>query len=155
MQRFFDKINKTDNCWLWTAAMRGGYGVIKIKGKGVSAHRLSYEIHKGPIENGLLVCHKCDNRKCVNPDHLFLGTQSDNMIDCSKKGRLVYPDNEKFHYKKGHYPSNTKISKDLAIKVKEAVTNKNGKTLKEISVLFNVPYQYVRDISCGRILKNF
>ena len=102
MQRFFDKINKTDNCWLWTAAMRGGYGVIKIKGKGVSAHRLSYEIHKGPIENGLLVCHKCDNRKCVNPDHLFLGTQSDNMIDCSKKGRLVYPDNEKFHYKKGH-----------------------------------------------------
>jgi len=154
MQRFFEKIDKTDGCWNWKAAGRGnGYGAIKIDGKVIDAHRFSWVIHNGDIPNGLFVCHKCDNRKCVNPDHLFLGTQSENMIDCSKKGRLKYPDLQKF--KKGNYPKNTTISKDLAIKVKEAISIRNGKTLKEISVLFSVPYQYTRDVSCGRILKNF
>lgn len=83
MKRFFDKINKTENCWLWTAATRGktGYGAFKYKGKVVDAHRLSYELHNGPIEKGLLVCHKCDIKLCVNPDHLYLGTYKQNLLD--------------------------------------------------------------------------
>ena len=90
MKRFFDKINKTNTCWNWTASLRNGYGVISVNGKNISAHRISWELHNNrDIPEGMVICHTCDNRKCVNPNHLFLGTQSDNMKDCSAKGRLV------------------------------------------------------------------
>ena len=85
---FWAKVKKTDNCWEWTAATWGkGYGVYRHKNKSRSAHRLSYEIANGPIPEGLLVLHKCDNPKCVRPDHLWLGTHADNMADCVRKGR--------------------------------------------------------------------
>jgi len=90
MERFFKKVEKTESCWLWTAAIRGksGYGAIKVDGKTIDAHRLSYQIHKGEIPNGMYVCHSCDNRKCVNPDHLFLGTAKDNWQDGFDKNRI-------------------------------------------------------------------
>lgn len=88
-ERFFKKVNKTDTCWLWTAANRaGGYGCIKVNSKTVDAHRVSWQIHNGEIPEGMLVCHKCDVRLCVKPGHLFLGTARDNAIDAIKKGRL-------------------------------------------------------------------
>lgn len=92
MKRFFDKINKTDNCWIWTAGLRGksGYGTFKLKGKVIDAHRLSYKLHKGEIPDGMFVCHTCDNRKCVNPEHLFLGTAKDNHQDAVNKGKVIF-----------------------------------------------------------------
>lgn len=91
MKRFFDKVNKTDECWEWNAALRGktGYGAFKLNGKVIDAHRISYELHNGIIPNGMHVCHTCDNRKCVNPNHLFLGTYKDNHQDGVNKGRII------------------------------------------------------------------
>lgn len=81
-------IDKSTGCWLWTGRLTDkGYGVISLKGKDHLTHRLSYMLHFGPIPDGLLVCHACDIPNCVNPDHLFLGTVTDNNRDCAAKGR--------------------------------------------------------------------
>jgi hypothetical protein len=96
IQRFLRKVAKSDGCWQWLASLRGktGYGAFKIGGKVMDAHRISYMIHKGAIPLGMLVCHECDNRQCVNPEHLWLGTYSDNWRDALNKKRASIPTNE-------------------------------------------------------------
>ena len=86
----------TSGCWLWKRAINSaGYGLIGKEGKLYTAHRISWELHNGPIPEGIQVCHKCDVKYCVNPDHLFLGTQKDNMDDAVRKGRVNYSKNGK------------------------------------------------------------
>ena len=98
--RFHEKyrVDPTHGCWLWLGATgRDGYGNIGIgcrfKGnrRTLAAHRVSYELHHGPIPPGMFVCHKCDVKACVNPTHLFVATHAQNMADMIAKGRHKTP----------------------------------------------------------------
>ena len=86
-QRFWDKVEKTDECWNWTGCISSDHGQFQDIGKVIGAHVFSWKLHNGEIQKGMFVLHRCDNGKCVNPDHLFLGTQADNIQDMIKKGR--------------------------------------------------------------------
>ncbi|WP_140876329.1 HNH endonuclease [Myxococcus xanthus] len=97
VERFWNKVQKTDGCWLWTAALlrvpgpgNGGYGAFFCQGKSVRAHRFSYELHhRVKLSVSEFVLHSCHNRKCVRPDHLHLGDHAQNMREMALSGRAA------------------------------------------------------------------
>ena len=91
------KIDSDSGCWLWMGSRRGSYGIIWNNNTNISVHRASWNIHRGDIPRGMWVLHRCDTPLCVNPDHLFLGTHRDNMIDAAYKGRLPVNQNGALH----------------------------------------------------------
>lgn len=100
-QRFWKQVKKTDSCWLWAGPMdRDGYGIFRGAVAGVifsKAHRFSYALHTGDLLHGMQALHTCDNPRCVNPSHLFSGTNADNMADKVRKGRSRAPAGEHHH----------------------------------------------------------
>ena len=108
--RFVKKVKKED-CWVWLGyKLPAGYGQFYVKGKTVLAHRWAYFEKNGCFDYSLFVCHKCDNPSCVNPSHLFLCTNSDNMKDCGKKGRLACQIGKSHHSLKTHCKRGHKFS---------------------------------------------
>lgn len=97
---FWDRVDRSGNCWLWTGHRNvDGYGTVRISGRMQKAHRVAWQMAHGPISPNLHVLHRCDNPPCVNPAHLFLGTNHDNVIDRHTKGRSKNLDRGERHPK--------------------------------------------------------
>jgi hypothetical protein len=99
---FWSKVDRSggeDACWNWTGAVSGGgYGSFRWNGLSRRTHRISFELVNGPAPQGMYICHSCDNRLCVNPAHLWLGTNRDNLLDMMQKGRGGFLGGERHKY---------------------------------------------------------
>ena len=152
-QRFWRFVNKTENCWLWTGAPCGSYNYGRI-GTGpnvIMAHKFSYELHYGKIPDGLQVLHKCDVALCVNPDHLFLGTQKDNMQDAIEKGRHTTQKPDLSFIPRGEKHSRAKLTEADILKIRMSFGNiPTG----QIKTKFKISYQQIYMIVKRRYWKH-
>ncbi len=137
--KFWAQVNLRSKCWLWCGPLGwNGYGVFfgRVGEQTAwSAHRYSWALHNGPIPKGLCVCHTCDNRFCVNPDHLFLGTQLENIADRDKKGRQAV----------GERIGRSKLSEHEVRLIRS-----DGRTHSEIATDYGVVGRTVGNIKSGK-----
>lgn len=144
LERYWPRVDKGPDCWLWIGGLdKDGYGQIGEGGwhsKKLKTHRLAWELAFGTIPDGLSVLHRCDNRACVNPDHLFLGTQADNMHDMKRKGRAS----------KGERHPSTRLTADDVRGIRERRRN-TTETLVAIGNRYGVKLETVYSIVHGRV----
>lgn len=144
-QRFERFISFSDKgCWIWKGGVTCGYGMFRFKWKMTRAHRKSYELYKGAIPDGSVVMHKCDNPLCVNPDHLEVGTITDNNQDRKRKGRN--------RDQRGIKHNNAKLCEISIHVIKDAVSH--GYKQQEIADYFKVSFQHVSAIKLGKRWKH-
>ncbi len=128
-ERFFKYVIKSEGCWIWSGCKdKKGYGQFNLKNKTMFSHRFSYELKYGKIPEKMCVCHKCDTPSCVNPDHLFLGTNKENLRDMISKGRKIV--------RKGVEKNNSKMNDEKVKKMRELYDN--GNTVLQLSKLFQI-----------------
>lgn len=133
-ERFWSKVDKSGSCWLWKASCYPtGYGAFGSE-KVQRAHRVAWELTFGKIPDGLYVLHHCDNPPCVNPNHLWLGTQADNLADMVKKGRAIY----------GEAIGNSKLTTGNVLRIRELRTK--GMSVILLARLFGISHQHVSKI---------
>jgi hypothetical protein len=137
--RFWEKVDKSGECWIWTAAMlKTGYGSIRVEGKALRAHRVAYELTHGKIPEGMLLRHSCDNPKCVNPAHLIVGTKRENTQDALERGQHVVGED---HYK-------AKIPNQAIDTIRAALAA--GVSGKYLAKQFGVDQSMISQIKHGR-----
>jgi hypothetical protein len=151
---FWSKVNKTEGCWIWTAGKNhDGYGYFRHNNSHSRAHRVSYQLHFGDIPRGLFICHKCDNRSCVNPSHLFVGTAKENSVDMKEKGRSCagekspsrrFPENYQ-----GEKSGMHKLKLDEVMYIKSSY-GKNGHTQTSLAKQFGVTQSAVWCVLRGK-----
>lgn len=132
-------------CWLWSGHINSnGYGRVTVSGKRDYAHRLSYRAFKGEIPDRMFVCHACDTPRCCNPEHLFVGSQADNMADCKRKGRANGP-----RHLVGELHPRSKLSNAQT----EQIRSMRGSGMKQGAVgnMFGVSASTIRLIWLGKI----
>lgn len=135
-QRFEAKIKKTEDCWEWTAARdKDGYGFFSKEGKQLKAHRAAWEFERGAIPDGIQVLHKCDNPKCVRVDHLFLGTNIDNVKDRTQKRRQ--PEGEKHSDAKVTLKQVQEMRRIGKIGTYKTIANKYGISIAQTAKILN------------------
>lgn len=159
------QIDLKTGCWNWTLSKSGNrYGAAWFEGKKLAAHRASYEIFVGPIPKGLNACHKCDNSICINPHHIFIGTQKENIDDCRKKGRFgldIYYKNGGHlgrrngvgPWLKGEDHGQAKLTNAQALEILSLLSNKVKQ--KVIAKEFGVDQSTVSDIKTKKTLETF
>jgi len=146
IRNFFKHVNKTETCWNWMASTNHGYGNVKILKKSIRAHRYSYFIHNNEMNQDLCVLHKCDNTICVNPEHLFLGTQIENIEDMYSKNRAK-PFLGAIRAK-GENAGRAKLTNKQVEQIRR-LKLKGKQTQKEISEKYNVSQMCI-----SKIIKN-
>lgn len=133
MKRFWNKVEKTDYCWFWIASGRGnGYGCFKYKGKLIDAHRMVWFLIYGYFPKQF-VLHHCDNRKCVNPKHLYEGTQKQNVLDAINRNRHYHTPKGS---KTGVIPKNRKLTEGQIEIIKKEYLN--GKSCMELGKKYDL-----------------
>lgn len=133
--------NNTD-CWIWIGYFNNkGYGNIGLLGKYFLAHRLLYQCYYGPIDSSICVLHKCDNPKCVNPNHLFLGSRSDNIVDMVNKGRQ--------NAQRGSKHCNSKLTEFDVVNIMNGVNNGTYTSIYDIIKAYPVSEVVIRKIFRG------
>jgi transcriptional regulator with XRE-family HTH domain len=141
--RFWDKVRKTDGCWFWTAGLdRDGYGSFELSGRK-GAHVVSWIFATGSDPRPMHVLHKCDNPSCVRPDHLFLGTNKDNMIDKTAKGRQA----------RGVRNAGAKLTDEQVLEIRQRCAARAA-SARKIGECFGVSGTLVRKIASGRLWKH-
>lgn len=142
LDEFWQKVQKTSTCWIWTGCVSNtGYGRVTVTGhKQDGAHRLSYEFANGPFDRDLYVLHRCDNPVCVNPDHLFLGTQKDNMADMIEKNRGKRLGRKMGSHNTVRRSSESRIAQSLKRQKPFSVTAPDGEIIHGVNLL-----QFCRD----------
>lgn len=151
---FWARVQKTDTCWLWTGTIdKGGYGLRYLEGPNGpmhhQAHRVSWELHVGQIPPGILVCHHCDVRNCVRPDHLFLGTNLDNAQDKMRKGRgrWVMPAKDN----RGEGNAASKLTASLVRQIRSDDRARTSRAFRrELAQSIGVSENCIRDVISGR-----
>ena len=121
-ERFWSAVQKTDGCWLYTGHRDPhGYGILSFGSKphrNLRAHRFSWELHQGPIPEGICVLHRCDNPSCVNPSHLFLGTQLENIADMLAKKRALFQKQPEKMRHPGSQHGNAKLTESTVLEIR-------------------------------------